>query len=267
VTTVKSKLLVVGGGRMGSALVHGLLAADWNPADITVVEPSADRRSELATELPGVDARAQSTGAGAEAAVIAVKPAVGEEACRALSGLGIGRVLSIMAGVPLARLESWLPPGTAVVRAMPNTPATVGAGISAIAAGSRATEPDLAWAEGLLGAVGAVVRLPETSLDAVTGLSGSGPAYLFLVVEALIDAGMAVGLSEEVSRQLVTDTLLGSARLLVESGESPARLREAVTSPGGTTEAGLRVLEDRGIRVAITAAVAAATERSRQLAR
>ncbi len=253
---------------MGGALVHGLLGAGWSPSDIVVVEPAAQRRAQLTDELPGVEAFADIAHApAAPAAVVAVKPGVGEEACRGLSGTGVARVLSIMAGVPLDRLESWLPRATAVVRAMPNTPATVGAGISAIAAGSRVTEPDLLWAEELLGAVGCVVRLPETSLDAVTGLSGSGPAYVFLVVEALIDAGMAVGLSEEVSRLLVIETLSGSARLLAESGEAPERLREAVTSPGGTTEAGLRVLEDRGIRVAITAAVAAATERSRRLAR
>jgi len=265
VTTVKPRLLVVGGGRMGGALVHGLLGARWRPADIVVVEPAADRRSELAGQLPGVDVRVDVT--DADAALIAVKPAVGEEACRAVAGLGIRRVVSIMAGVPLVRLESWLPPATAVVRAMPNTPATVRAGVSAIAAGAGADEADLAWAEELLGAVGHVVRLPETALDAVTGLSGSGPAYVFLVVEALAEAGMAVGLSPEVSRLLATDTLAGAARLLVESGETPQSLREQVTSPGGTTEAGLRVLEDRGVRVAITAAVAAATERSRQLAR
>ncbi len=262
---MEPKLLVVGGGRMGGALVHGLLGAGWNPTDIVVVEPSTDRRAELADTLPLVEVFPEVR--TAEAAVLAVKPAVGEEACRALSAVGVSRVLSIMAGVPLARLESWLPPSTAVVRAMPNSPATVGAGVSALAGGSRATDHDLAWAEELLGAVGHVVRLPEASLDAVTGLSGSGPAYLFLVVEALIEAGMAVGLAEEVSRALVEGTLVGAARLLVESGESPQSLREAVTSPGGTTEAGLRVLEDRGVRVAITAAVAAATERSRQLAR
>jgi pyrroline-5-carboxylate reductase len=136
-----------------------------------------------------------------------------------------------------------------------------------VAAGSSATEPDLVWAEDLLGAVGHVVRLPEASLDAVTGLSGSGPAYVFLVVEALEAAGMAVGLTPDVSRLLATDTLAGAARLLVESGETPESLRARVTSPGGTTEAGLNVLEERGVRVAIVAAVAAATERSRQLAR
>jgi pyrroline-5-carboxylate reductase len=259
------RLLVVGGGRMGGALVHGLLGAGWKPSDIVVVEPSEDRRAELAAELPGVGLEAEVI--PAPAAIVAVKPAVGEVVCRALAATSVARVLSIMAGVHLARLESWLAPSTAVVRAMPNTPATVGAGISALSGGSRAAEPDLAWAEEILAAVGHVVRLPETSLDAVTGLSGSGPAYVFLVVEALIEAGMAVGLSEEVSRLLVTDTLAGSARLLAESGETPQSLREAVTSPGGTTEAGLRVLEDRGVRVAITAAVAAATERSRHLAR
>jgi pyrroline-5-carboxylate reductase len=250
---------------MGGALVRGLLAARWRPADIVIVEPSTDRASELAAELPDVEVRADVTDAGA--AVIAVKPADGEKACRALSATRIARVLSIMAGVPLARLEEWLAPGAAVVRAMPNTPATVRAGVSAIAAGSGATEPDLVWAEDLLGAVGHVVRLPEASLDAVTGLSGSGPAYVFLVVEALIEAGMAQGLSAEVSRLLATDTVAGAARLLVESGEPPESLRAQVTSPGGTTEAGLRVLEDRGVRTAITAAVAAAAERSRQMAR
>jgi pyrroline-5-carboxylate reductase len=262
---MEPRLLVIGGGAMGGALVHGLVGSGWSPTDIVVVEPSPARRAELAHELPGIGVGAEIV--DATGAVIAVKPAVAEDACRALAATPVARVLSIMAGVPLARLESWLPPSTAVVRAMPNTPATVGAGISALAAGSRAAEPDMAWAEELLAAVGHVVRLPETSLDAVTGLSGSGPAYLFLVVEALIEAGQAVGLSEEVSRLLVTDTLAGSARLLVESGETPQSLREAVTSPGGTTEAGLRVLEDRGVRVAITAAVAAATDRSRQLAR
>ncbi len=250
---------------MGSALVHGLLGAGWGATDIVIVEPSVDRRSELSVELPSIEVRPGVVTSAA--AVIAVKPTVGEEVCRALSSVGTGRVLSIMAGVPLARLESWLPPSSAVVRAMPNTPATVGAGVSAMAAGSRAAEPDLAWAEELLAAVGRVVRLPEAALDAVTGLSGSGPAYVFLVVEALIEAGTAVGLTPEVSRLLATDTLAGAARLLVESGETPESLRQAVTSPGGTTEAGLRVLEELGVGPAFVAAVAAATERSRQLAR
>jgi pyrroline-5-carboxylate reductase len=229
-----------------------------------IVETSAQRRAELAQELPAVEVRAEVT--AADGAVIAVKPMAGQEACQALAGTAVPRVLSIMAGVPLAHLESWLPRTTGIIRAMPNTAAMVGAGVSAIAAGWGADEPELAWAEELLGAVGHVVRVPESSLDAVTGLSGSGPAYVFLVAEALIEAGMAVGLPAEVSRLLAIDTVAGAARLLVESGQTPEDLRAQVTSPGGTTEAGLRVLEERGVRVAITAAVAAATDRSRELA-
>jgi pyrroline-5-carboxylate reductase len=174
-------------------------------------------------------------------------------------------VLSIAAGVPLARLEEWLGSGVPVVRAMPNTPALVGCGAAAIAAGSAAGETDLAWATEILSAVGSVERVDERLLDAVTGLSGSGPAYLFLVAEALIDAGVHAGLTRPVSRALVVQTMLGSARLLAESGEEPEALRAAVTSPGGTTAAGLRALEARAVRSALLEAVAAATERSRQL--
>jgi pyrroline-5-carboxylate reductase len=174
-------------------------------------------------------------------------------------------VLSIAAGVPIARLESALGRDVAVVRAMPNTPALVGAGAAAIAPGSTANDDDLAWAERILGAVGTVVRVPEGLLDAVTGLSGSGPAYVFLVAEALIEAGVLVGLPREVSAALATQTLLGAARLLVETGDGPEALRAAVTSPGGTTAAGLRALEAAGVRAAFLDAVEAATERSRQL--
>jgi pyrroline-5-carboxylate reductase len=174
-------------------------------------------------------------------------------------------VLSIAAGVPLARLEAALGRGLPVVRAMPNTPALVRAGAAAIAPGSAATDDDLAWAEGILGAVGTVVRVPESLLDAVTGLSGSGPAYVFLMVEALTEAGVLVGLPRDVSAALVTQTLLGSARLLTETGDGPEALRAAVTSPGGTTAAGLRALETAGFRAALLEAVAAATARSKEL--
>jgi pyrroline-5-carboxylate reductase len=148
---------------------------------------------------------------------------------------------------------------------MPNTPALVGAGAAAIAPGRLAGDADLAWAEEILGSVGTVVRVPEVLLDAVTGLSGSGPAYVFLLVEALIEAGVLVGLPQPVSRQLVVQTVLGSAQMLAVSTEGPETLRAAVTSPGGTTAAGVRALEARGFRSAIFEAVAAATERSRQL--
>jgi len=148
---------------------------------------------------------------------------------------------------------------------MPNTPALVGAGAAAVAGGTAAGEDDLAWAEGVLSAVGTVARVPEALLDAVTGLSGSGPAYVFLVAEALIEAGVLVGLPRDVSTALTVQTLVGSARLLAETGSSPEALRAAVTSPGGTTAAGLRALEAKGLRSAFLDAVVEATERSRQL--
>jgi pyrroline-5-carboxylate reductase len=257
------KLLVVGGGKMGAALVAGLLSAKWaEPAEIGVAEPLDARRAELATEHPGLVVLGEP--APAQGAVLAVKPDQAEAACRTLRA---PRVLSVVAGVPSARLEAALPGDVVVVRAMPNTPALVGAGAAAISGGSRATAADLDWAEELLSAVGTVVRLPERLLDAVTGVSGSGPAYVFLVAEALIDAGVAMGLTREVSRSLVVATLAGSAALLEQTGEEPAALRAAVTSPGGTTAAGLRALESRAVRSAFVEAVAAATERSRSLAR
>jgi pyrroline-5-carboxylate reductase len=148
---------------------------------------------------------------------------------------------------------------------MPNTPALVGAGAAAVAAGTNAGEAELAWAEQVLGAVGLVERVDESLLDAVTGLSGSGPAYVFLVAEALVEAGVLAGLPRPVSSALATQTLLGAARLLDESPEGPEALRAAVTSPGGTTAAGLRALESAGVRAAFLDAVMAATERSREL--
>jgi pyrroline-5-carboxylate reductase len=251
---------------MGEALLGGLLAAGWAEAkDLAVVEKLEPRRKELEAAFPGVTVTAEPL--AAEGVVVAVKPDDVDAACRAAAGAGIQRALSIAAGVPLARLEAALGDGMAVVRAMPNTPALVGAGAAAIAPGTHASDDDLAWAESVLGAVGTVVRVKEPLLDAVTGLSGSGPAYVFLVAEALIDAGVLSGLPRDVSVALATQTLLGSARLLVESGDTPEALRAAVTSPGGTTAAGLRVLEQAGVRAAFLDAVAAATERSRELGR
>ena len=260
------RLAVVGGGKMGEALVTGLLAAGWAEADeLVVVEPVAARRGELAKRFPGLGVGTDIGAAGG--AVIAVKPADVEAACRALGDAGTPRVLSIAAGVPLAKLEGWLGDGVAVVRAMPNTPALVGCGAAAIAGGTAAGADDLDWAESILSAVGIVEVVGEHLLDAVTGLSGSGPAYVFLVAESLIDAGVLNGLSRPAASALVVQTLLGSARLLAESGDEPETLRAAVTSPGGTTAAGLRALEARAVRSAFMEAVAAATERSRELGR
>jgi pyrroline-5-carboxylate reductase len=261
-----TELLVVGGGKMGEALIGGLLASGWATGDVAVVEPSEERRSQLVGLYPGLTVTAALSAAPpSPAALVAVKPDQVAGVCRALGEAGVQRVLSIAAGVRLATMEAELPAGVAVVRAMPNTPAMVGAGASAIAAGSAATDDDLAWAEGLLGAVGTVTRVSEPQLDAVTGLSGSGPAYVFLVAEALIDAGVLVGLARPVATDLAVQTLRGAAELLASGSGTPADLRAAVTSPGGTTAAGLRALEAGGVRAAIADAVVAATERSREL--
>jgi pyrroline-5-carboxylate reductase len=198
----------------------------------------------------------------AAGAVLAVKPGDVPAAAAAVAEAGAQRLLSVAAGVTTEALEA-AAPGLPVVRAMPNTPALIGAGAAAISPGSLAGEADLAWAEEILGAVGVVVRVPEKQLDAVTGLSGSGPAYVFLVAEALTEAGVLAGLPRDTAETLAFQTLLGSARLL--EGNAPAELRAAVTSPGGTTAAGLRELERHGVRAAFLDAVMAATERSRAL--
>ena len=258
---------------MGSALLGGLLSSGWARAEhVVVTETAVVRRAELAQEFPGVEileaprpdllADAPDRLAGA---VLAVKPDVAEGACRVLGAVGVNRVLSIVAGIPSVRLETALGGQPSVVRAMPNTPALVGAGVTAISGGSHATSADLNWAESVMAAVGTVVRLPERLMDAVTGLSGSGPAYCFMVAEALIESGVQMGLARDVSRTLVVETMLGSAKLMVETGEEPAVLRAMVTSPAGTTAAGIRVLEARAVRSAFMEAVAAATERSRSL--
>ena len=259
------QLVIVGGGRMGEALLGGLLAAGRAPADLAVAEPMAGRQQVLEARFPGVTVSAGPL--EGDGVVLAVKPGDAAAAARAAGQVGCRRLLSIAAGVTTATLEAALPAGTPVVRAMPNTPALVGAGAAAVAGGRAATEADLGWAEDVLGAVGVVVRVAEPLLDAVTGLSGSGPAYVFLVAEALIEAGVLVGLPRDVASTLAVQTLLGSARLLAEGAEGPEALRAGVTSPGGTTAAGLAVLEDRAVRAAFLAAVRAATERSQALGR
>jgi pyrroline-5-carboxylate reductase len=264
------RVAILGGGKMGGALLAGLLDAGYEPADLVVAEPEAARRHELEVAHPGVRIVPSPAWAVADVdvVVVAVKPgdvpAALESAGTALGAATL--VVSIAAGVTIAELEACAP-GRPVVRAMPNTPAVVRAGASALAAGSRATDAHLETAEALLSAVGSVERVPESLLDAVTGLSGSGPAYVFLVVEALVEAGVLNGLPRPVATRLVAQTLLGSARLLTESGDTPEALRAAVTSPGGTTAAGLAALEAAGVRAAFLDAVTAATERSRELGR
>ncbi len=254
---------------MAEALIGGLWAAGGPPGGGTVgvVEIDPARRRHLEDTFDGLEVLAAP--AACEGLVVATKPGDAVSALQSAAEVGVERVLSIAAGVRCEALEAVMAEGTPVVRAMPNTPALVGRGASAICAGGSASAPDLDWAEAILGAVGIVVRVPEHQMDAVTGLSGSGPAYLFLVAEAMVEAGVHVGLPRDVADVLTRQTLLGASTLLAgEGAEVPAgieELRAAVTSPGGTTAAGLRALEDRAVRAAVIAAVEAATRRSAEL--
>jgi pyrroline-5-carboxylate reductase len=259
------ELVVVGGGNMGAALVMGMLSSgEFDPTDVAIVESLADRRSVLTEQFPGV--LVSEVIPTCEGAVLAVKPPDVPSVARAATAAGARRLLSIAAGVTTATIAAAAGTSASVVRAMPNTPALVGKGVSAITAGPGAGDDDLEWAERILGSVGMTVRAPESQFDAVTGLTGSGPAYVFFVAEALIEAGTAAGLDPALVESMVSQLLVGSAALLAAQGD-PASLRAMVTSPGGTTAAGIAVLEDRGVRSAFVDAVHAATERSRELAR
>jgi pyrroline-5-carboxylate reductase len=262
-STSDDTLLIVGGGRMGEALLAGLLAAGRPASELVVAEVSGPRRDQLSAAHPEVTIAERVIPCAA--AVLAVKPGDVAGAARAVAEAGARRILSVAAGVTTASIEAAAGRALAVVRAMPNTPALIGAGAAAISAGSTAEEQDVAWAEQILGAVGVVVRVPETALDAVTGLSGSGPAYLFLIAEAMVEAGVLAGLPHEVAETLSFQTLLGASRLLADGERTPAELRASVTSPGGTTAAGLRELERHGVRAAFLDAIAAATKRSHEL--
>jgi pyrroline-5-carboxylate reductase len=264
------RVAFIGAGAMGDALVAGLLAAGVPAANLRAADPDPERRRQL-EERRGVACSedGQKVVAGSDAVVLAVKPGLVE---RVLAGLGDGEELtsplwiSIAAGVPLARLSNGLPPGARIVRAMPNTPCLVGRGATAIVANEAASEADRATARALFESVGMAWEAPsEGLLDAVTGLSGSGPAYVFVLLEALSDAGVRMGLPRDAATSLATQTVLGAAQLAQESGRHPASLKDQVTSPGGTTIAGLERLEAGGFRAAIHDAVAAATRRSREL--
>jgi pyrroline-5-carboxylate reductase len=258
------RLAVVGGGNMGAALLGGMLQGGWKASDLAVVEVSAARAAQLGELFPGVAVSEHIP--PCESAVIAVKPHDVPDACAAAVRAGATRLLSIAAGVGVDALQEAAGPEVAVVRSMPNTPSLVGEGAAAICGGQTAGDDDLAWAESILGSVGLVVRVPESQIDAVTGVAGSGPAYLFLVAEALIEAGVLAGLTRPTSEALVAQLFVGSAALLRERGR-PADLRAMVTSPGGTTAAGLRVLEEHGVRSAFLEAVLAAAARSAELGR
>ncbi|MDO5498167.1 MAG: pyrroline-5-carboxylate reductase [Propionibacteriaceae bacterium] len=262
-----ARLAIVGAGLMGEAILSGLRAAGWAGTDIVVCDQRADRVAELRDRYGVTGADAADAVADAQTVLLSVKPAdvAGVLATLRPAMADDALLLSICAGVALATLEGGLRDATPVVRAMPNTPARVGQGITALSLGAHATDDHLAEVSEILGAVGKVVTVAEKYQDSVTAVSGSGPAYLFLVAEALIEGGVHVGLSREVARDLAVQTLYGSATLLHDSGDHPALLREAVTSPGGTTAAALRKLEDHGVRAAFLAAVEAARDRSLEL--
>lgn len=255
-------LQIVGGGKMGEALLAGLLARDAD-RQLRVVETDDRRAQQLRDAHPGVEVT--DVPGPADGTLLAVKPQHVRDAARAVHAADGGRILSIAAGVTLATLEAAVGDGVPVVRAMPNTPALVGAGAAAIAPGTAAGDADLDWAESVLGAVGLVVRVPEHLLDAVTGLSGSGPAYVFLILDALIEGGVAAGLPRDVAEPLAAQTVVGAAMLFQHGDASPGELRAAVTSPGGTTAQGLRVLEQRAVRAALIDAVLAARDRAVEL--
>lgn len=256
------ELVIVGGGNMGAALLGGMLDAGVvAPADVAVAEAYAPRRTELAERFHGVSI--VDAVPPCSAAVLAVKPPDVATVAAAVAAQGARRVLSVAAGVTTASICDAVGSNVAVLRTMPNTPALVRGGVSALAGAPGTSAADLDWAEQILRGVGLVVRVAESQLDAVTGLTGSGPAYVFLIAEALMDAGVVAGLPRAQAEAMVTQLLVGSAALLADRGD-PAALRAMVTSPGGTTAAGVSVLERRAVRAALIDAVQAATERSRQ---
>lgn len=265
---IDRKLGFIGAGNMGEALLKGLLARGSARAqDVRVSARRPERVQELVKGYGVQGGSNVEVARGSDVLVLAVKPQILDQVLREISP-AVTRdqlVVSVAAGVPIAAIERRLHPPMRIVRAMPNTPATVGAGATAIALGENATEADLSVARTIFDSVGLTVVLEESQLDAVTGLSGSGPAYLFLIIEALADAGVKVGLSRRASLQLAAQTVLGSAKLLIESGQHPGLLKDGVTSPGGTAIAGLHTLEAGGLRNVLMNAVEAATRRSREL--
>ncbi len=263
------RIAFIGVGSMGEAILKGLLAAGAvAPGQVRASHPRADRRAELEGRH-GVATFADNAeaAAGAEVVILCVKPQI---LTRVLDEVGpsLGPeslTISIAAGVPIAALERRLHREARVIRVMPNTPCLVGAGACALAPGPHATAEDLALAEAILQSVGTTVVLEESLIDAATGLSGSGPAYIFMVIEALADGGVKMGLSRSRAMALAAQTVYGSAKLLIETGEHPGRLKDQVTSPGGTAIAGLHTLEAGGLRTTLINAVEAATERAKAL--
>jgi pyrroline-5-carboxylate reductase len=260
---------IIGAGVMGETLLSGLLRGGHDAADLIVGEKRAERAVELREKyaVTVVD-DLTAVAAGADTVALVVKPQdMGDVLTEIAPHLHPGQLLiSLAAGITTEYIEKHIPDGIAVVRVMPNTPALVDEGMSAISPGTHCDEEHLARAEGMLKVTGRVIRVPEKQQDAVTAISGSGPAYLFFVVEAMIEAGVHLGLPRSTSTELVVQTVVGSAKLLRETGTHPTVLREQVTSPGGTTAAAIRELEDHKVRAAFITAMEAARDRSISLA-
>ncbi|KAA8889916.1 pyrroline-5-carboxylate reductase [Nocardia colli] len=272
-----TRIAVIGGGRIGEALIAGLLESGRLAKDLVVVETFAERAAQIAERFGvRVTDSVADAAVGADLLVVAVKPADVDAVMTALGKAALSDnasvdadrdqiLVSLAAGVPTARLEAKLPAGFPVVRVMPNTPMLVGQGMSVIAPGRHARPPQLELVTEVLGAVGKVVTVAEAQMDAATAVSGSGPAYFFLIVEAMVDGGVGLGLTREVATQLVVQTMVGAAALLDESDQGAAELRAAVTSPAGTTAAAVRELERGGVRSAFLEALHAAKQRSAEV--
>jgi pyrroline-5-carboxylate reductase len=267
--TLRETIAFLGAGNMAGALIRGLLRAKACVPEQILATDVREERLEFLRGQFGVRTTSDNAAAAhdADVVVLSTKPQVFDRLLTQIAGALRPQtlVVSIAAGVPASAIEARLPPGTRVVRTMPNTPAIVEAGATAIAAGAHATPEDVALVRRLFSAVGVVAQLDESLMDAATGLSGSGPAYIFLVIEALADAGVKVGLHRDVAQILAAQTVLGAAKLLIDTGEHPGRLKDQVTSPGGTAIAGLHTLESGGLRKTLIDAVEAATLRAAQL--
>jgi len=267
---MSARICVLGAGTAGEALVAGLLSSGWaKPEDVIATARRQERLDELAARY-GIETTLANAEAvkDAQVVVIAVKPQDIETLMAEVGGAlqPSQTVLSIAAAIPTALIERHVGDAVPVVRAMPNTPVTVHEGMAGVAAGAHAGEAELALAEEVLGSVGRSVRVDETYMDAVTAVSGSGPAYFALLAESMIEAGILLGLSRDVATDLVVQTMLGTAKLLRDEKMHPVELREMVTSPGGTTISAIRELEQAGVRAAFLNAIQAAMKRSRELA-
>ena len=261
-------IAVIGAGTIGETVISGLLRSGWSADRLIATERRPERAEELSSRYGIGIVENEEAVARADVLAIAVKP---QDAVTLMAELGPlvpadKLLVSLCAGLPISFFAKWLPQGTAVVRVMTNTPALVDQAMTAISPGPFATEEHLALAEEMFRPLGRTIQLPESQQDAVTALSGSGPAYFFFLVEAMTDAGILLGLPRQVAHDLIVQTAVGSAIMLRDSGEHPVKLREAVTSPAGTTISAIRELENHGVRAAFLAALEAARDRARELA-